>query len=346
MPDASPARASLAAPTPTEPVEGAVAPLDTVVFRWTAPPGTLAFDLRVAAAAAPDTVLVELSGLPSTETTLANALPAGDLLWWVRREGGPWSAPARFRAGTPADIEVAHRTEAEAADRRRAADRPARASDAIDAPPPAPVWPYASGDALDGAPAVDWAHVPGFVAPQQAEVAVATAEAPRPLGPLGGEVVDAGTMSLRWTSVDRAERYEVQVSPHAAFDRDVLSLDAGTATEIGLPGLVPAAGRKLLWRVRAHVGPAVTAWSPYGRFYPADPDTAGRFSTAMDRAITAQRLQRDHAARVHERELELVPLHQRPDAITSPGMVTTILAMVLSSVVVMVLAAIAVILWL
>ena len=345
MLDAS-ARAASAPPIPTAPVNGAIAPLDAVVFRWTAPPGARVFELRVAAAAAPSDTLIELTGLPSTETTLADALPEGDLLWWVRREGGAWSAPARFRAGTPADVEVARRAEAEAAERRRASERAAQASGALDTPPPAPVWPYATGDALDGAPEVDWARVPGFGAPTRADLPRVAVDAPTPLGPLGGEVADAGTVALRWTGVPGADRYEVELSPRTRFDADVLTLDAGSATELALPGLVPAAGHKVLWRVRAHVGPGATAWSRYGRFYPADADMAERFSLAMDRALTAQRLQRDHARRVHQREMDLIPLHERPDAVTSQAMVTAILAMVVSSGVLIALAAVFAVVWL
>ncbi|MAQ94122.1 MAG: hypothetical protein CMM84_11425 [Rhodothermaceae bacterium] len=345
MTDAS-ARAASARPVPTAPVDGAVAPLDAVVFRWTAPPGTRVFDLRVATAAAPSDTLFEVTGLPSTEATLAGALPAGDLLWWVRQEGGAWSAPARFHAGTQADVEIAHRAEAEAAARRRASERAAQASDIPDAPPPAPVWPYATGDALDGAPEVDWARVPGFGAPARAALPRADAAAPTLLGPLGGEVADAGTVALRWTGVPGADRYEVELSPRTRFDADVLTLDAGGATELVLPGVVPAAGHKMLWRVRAHVGRGATAWSRYGRFYPADADTAERFSLAMDRALTAQRLQRDHARRVQQREMDLIPLHERPDAVTSQAMVTAILAMVVSSGLLIALAAVFAAVWL
>jgi len=147
-------------------------------------------------------------------------------------------------------------------------------------------------------------------------------------------------VALRWPGVPGADRYEVELSPRTRFDADVLTLDAGGATELVLPGVVPAAGHKMLWRVRAHVGRGATAWSRYGRFYPADADTAERFSLAMDRARTAQRLQRDHARRVQQREMDLIPLHERPDAVTSQAMVTAILAMVVSSGLLIALAAV------
>ncbi len=328
--------ATLAAPTPTSPVDGAVAPRDAVTFRWTAPPGAASFDLRVAAASAPDQGLVELSDLPTTEATVAEALPVGDLLWWVRQSGGAWSAPARFRAGTPADVEAAQKAEAETAMQRRRDERTALQDGAAPLPeaPPEPEWPYAEGESLDGtAPA--WGRVPGFEPPARTDRPQAAVAAPQPLGPLGGEVVDAGLVALRWTSVPGAEGYEIELSPDAAFERDVLTIDAGASTELALPGLVPARGWKLLWRVRARLGDAVTSWSPFGRFYPADPDTADRFRLALDEARTADRRYHDHARRVRERELDLVPPYQRTDAFTTTATVATILAMVLSSAVIL-----------
>ena len=348
MPDLAPApaRAALAAPTPTAPADGAVAPLDAVTFRWSAPPGADAFDLRVAAADAPDAPLVELAALPTTETTLADALSAGDLVWWVRQSGGAWSAPARFRAGTPADVEAALRAEAEAAARQRTAEREARRSGAEPLPeaPPDPEWPYAEGESLDGTEP-DWARVPGFGAPARPDRPRAEAAPPLPVGPLGGEVVDAVAVSLRWTAVPGADGYEVELSPDPAFGRDVLALDAGAATELALPALVPPTGWKLLWRVRARLGDAATAWSPYGRFYPADVDATDRFRAGLDRALVAQRRQRDHARLVRQRELDLVPPYQRPDAFTSAATAATILAMALSSAVIVLAAVIAALVW-
>ena len=326
--------AAHAAPTPQSPTDGAVVPLDAATFRWTAPPGPKSFDLRIAAASAPDAPLVEIDGLPSTETTLADALPAGDLLWWVRRTGGAWSPAASFRAGTPADVEVARKAEAERVERERAQAREDRkVSGAIPEAPPDPEWPHAQGEALDGAPDLDWATVPGFGAPTRADELLADAEAPRPLSPLGGEIVDAVTVALRWAGVPGADGYEVELSPHPTFDRDVLTLDAGQTTEIALPGLVPAVGRKLLWRVRARLGERATPWSKHGRFYPAGDAHVDRFRVDLDTALAAHRRQREHAALVRQREIDLVPLHQREDAVTTNATLYAIVAMVLSGVV-------------
>lgn len=327
--------AASAAPTSQSPVDGAVVPLDAAMFRWTAPPGPKSFDLRIASASAPDAPLVEIEGLPSTETTLADALPAGDLVWWVRRSGGAWSPAASFRAGTLADVEVARKADAERAERQRAQAREDRkAGGAVPEAPPDPEWPHAQGEALNGAPDLDWATVPGFGAPVRADVPLADAEPPQPLSPLGGEIVDAVTVALRWAGVPGASGYEVELSPHPAFDRDVLSLDAGQTTEIALPGLVPAVGRKLLWRVRARLGDRATPWSKYGRFYPAGDAHVDRFRADLDTALAAQRRQREHAALVRQRELDLVPLHQREDAVTDRATYTVLVGMMLSGIVV------------
>ena len=335
MPD-SPARTAAAlAPTPTEPVGGDVVALDAATFRWAAPPGASAFDLRIATADAPGTPVVELDGLPTTETTLADALPAGPCLWWVRKAGGSWGKPARFVAGTPADLEVAAQEAAEAAERERAAQREVRRQpDAIPEAPPEPEWPHASGPSLDGAPPLDWSTVPGFAAPGREDGPTVAAAPPRPLAPLGGEVVDAVTVSLRWAGVPGATGYDVELSPHAGFDRDVLALDAGEATEVTLPGIVPATGHRLLWRVRARSAKGSTAWSKYGRFYPASGPAADRFRADLDAAMAAQRKRLAHDALVRQRELDLVPLHQREDSVSAGATYTALVLMMASSIVV------------
>ncbi|MEM6325962.1 MAG: hypothetical protein AAF791_02485 [Bacteroidota bacterium] len=321
MPDSPAVRsATSAAPTPVEPTDGAVVPRDAVPFRWLAPPGSGPFTLRVAAASDPGESLVEIDGLGTTVTTLADALPPGPSLWWVRSGDGPWSAPAQFVAGTYEDLETAARETAVHIERQRTEEakerRRPRGPEPLPERPPAPVWPYASGDALTGAPPLDWSAVPGFGTPDRSEMPGAEAPAPHPLAPLGGEVVDAVTTSLRWSGVPGAVAYDVELSPHADFSREVLALDAGGATELALPGLVPAAGHRLLWRVRARLGDGATAWSKYGRFYPAADAAVDSFRKGMDAARLAERKQRDHDRRVREREQDLIPLHEREEAVT------------------------------
>lgn len=339
-----PARSAAAlAPTPTAPVDGAIAPLDAVTFRWSAPPGAASFDLRVATAAAPDAPLADLEALPTTETTLADVLPAGELVWWVRRTGGAWSAPARFVAGTAADVAVAETAEADAAAETRAAARALRHQpQAPGAEPPEPEWPFADGPALEGAPPLDWSTVPGFDAPHRSEGAPARAEAPTVLGPLGGVVVDAVTVALRWSAVPGASAYEVELSPRAAFDRDVLALDAGGATELSLPGLVPALGHRLLWRVRARTADGTTAWSRYGRFYPASDEKAQAFSNAFDVARAAERRRADYTREVAEAELDRLPVWERTEPVVQNATFLALMVMVASGLVIGLVAFIAV----
>jgi hypothetical protein len=338
MPSPAP-RAALAAPTPLAPIEGAVVPLDAATFRWSAPPRATSFTLRVAAADAPDDLLFELADLPTTEATVADALPAGPCLWWVRTGDGPWSVPARFVAGTPADVEAAQREAANAARQETVAQREGRRLGGPEPmeEPPEPVWPHASGPALEGAPDLDWSAVPGFEAPLHRDEATTEAEPPAPQAPLGGEVVDAAAIALRWAPVPGATGYDVELSPHAAFDRDVLTLDAGAATEVALPGVVPATGHRLLWRVRARTAADPTRWSRYGRFYPALGAPVDQFREGLDAARAAVRKRRDYERRVRERELALVPFHERDDAVTDRATLTVLIGMMLSGIVVAVL---------
>lgn len=343
MPSPPARSAATIAPTPVEPVDGAVAPLDAVTFRWAAPPGPKAFDLRIASAADPEATLVELTGLPTTEATLADTLPAGPCLWWVRREGGAWSVPARFVAGTAADLEVASRQAAEQAARERVAEAETaraipRGYEPIGEAPPEPVWPYASGEALTETPALDWSTIPGFGTPERTDEMSTAAAAPRVLGPIRGEVTDAAATSLRWTSIPGATHYDVELSPHAAFDRDVLTLHAGQTDEVALPGLLPATGHRLLWRVRGHTASGVTAWSKYGRFYPAADAAVDAFRQQMDAATLADRKRREHADRIRQREIDLIPLHQREDAVTGTATYAVVLGVGLAAAVTAALA--------
>lgn len=342
MSDTKPRAAALATPIPTAPVGGAVVPLDAATFRWTAPPGAASFDLRVASASAPEAPVVELAGLPTTEATVADALPSGPCVWWVRREGGPWSAPAQFVAGTAADLEVVRQKEEAAADRQRLARRDAVA---VEGPPPPPAWPHASGPALPGAPPLDWATVPGFRVPARADLPVLDVAPPTVRSPLGGEVVDAAIVALQWTSVPGAVGYDVELSPDPTFDTTVLAFDAGTATEIMLPELVPATGHRLLWRVRARTADGATPWSRYGRFYPAAAAAADGFRDALAAAIVAERRGRDYARRAHDHELALLPAYERDDALEDAGTATALLFVMVATMGVGVAMLLASILW-
>jgi len=327
-------RAALATPVPKAPTKGAVIPRNAATFEWAAPPGASTFDLRIASAASPEEIIIELADLPTTETTLAFGLPAGDLLWWVRQSGGAWSAATAFQTGTLAEVEGALQTEAKTVVEQRKAKRSGGVVPVSASPPPDPVWPHIQGEALQGAPDPAWSQVPGFTTPARADVELALVEAPRPLAPLGGEVVDAVSISLEWSEVPGATGYDVELSPHTDFSREVMSIDAGMATEIGLPGLVPALGWKLLWRVRARMGNRVTSWSQYGRFYPAGGENADRFRAALDEARAARRRQLDYARMMREREMDLIPNHEREDAITDTGTYLGVLGVAASMLVI------------
>ncbi|WP_412061972.1 hypothetical protein [Rubrivirga sp. IMCC45206] len=328
MPDRTPRAAALSAPIPTAPVDGAVVPLDAATFRWSAPPGAAAFDLRIAPASAPDSPVVDLAALPTTEATVADALPSGPCVWWVRREGGPWSAAARFVAGTAADLEVVRQQEEAAAERQRLARREPAAPAG---PPPAPVWPHATGPALSDAAPLDWATVPGFGAPARADPPVLDVAAPSVRSPLGGEVVDAAAVALQWTAVPGAIAYDVELSPDPSFEALVLALDAGPATEIMLPNLVPAAGHRLLWRVRARTPLGATPWSRYGRFYPAPLAAVDAFHTALDAALAAGRRRRDYDRLARDRELALLPTYERNAAVEESGTAVALLVVMVAT---------------
>ncbi|PAP75904.1 hypothetical protein BSZ37_05345 [Rubrivirga marina] len=231
---------------------------------------------------------------------------------------------------------MAARSAAETAEHERHAARVAKRQSRGPAPlpeaPPEPAWPHATGEALDGASPLDWSTVPGFGTPARTDAPVAEIEPPRPLAPLGGEVVDAVTVALRWSAVPDAVAYEVELSPHPAFDRNVLSLDAGQATEIALPGLVPATGHRLLWHVRARTAEGATPWSKYGRFYPASDAPVEAFRQGMDAAVIAERKRHEHARLVRQREMDLVPTHEREDAVTDRATLAVLVGMMLSGI--------------
>ena len=112
------------------------------------------------------------------------------------------------------------------------------------------------------------------------------------------------------------------------------ALDAGRATELALPGVVPATGHRLLWRVRARTAAGPTAWSRYGRFYPAVGPAVDRFRADLDAARLAARKRREYDDLVRQRELDLLPLHERPDAVSAAATTTAVVAMMLSGAVI------------
>ncbi len=310
------------------PEADAVVPLDAAVFQWDTPPGTSppgdasTYTLQVATDASFERLAVDVADLPTTELTLSHGLPAGRLWWRVQADGGEWSPPAAFMSGTPADIEVTRRAEASTAREARLATRDARRQSrrvlAVPEAPPAPVWPHASGPALDpAAPPVDWAAVAGFGPPDRPEEATVASDAPVVLSPLAGEVVEASTATFRWRGVPDAAEYDVEVSPDAAFGMHVLAFSSGAATEVALQGMLPPVGARLHWRVRARTGRGVTAWSRYGRFYPAGAEAAERFQHGLASATDARRRLREYDRLAARGGLDLLPDYERADAVSS-----------------------------
>ena len=310
-----------APPALRTPEPGAVIPLDAAVFQWDPAPGaSAAYALQVATDEAFTAPVVEVADLPTTELALAHALPAGQLWWRVRAGGDAWGPPSAFTSGTPADIEVVRRAEAGRARHERLAARDARQQSrrATSAAPPEPVWPHPSGPALDPAAApTDWAAVSGFGPPDRPDEPAVSTAPPVVLGPLGGEVVEAATVTFRWSEVPGAAEYDVEVSPGAAFERDVLAFSAGAATEVALQGMLPPIGARLHWRVRARTGGGRTAWSRYGRFYAAGADAAEQFQHDIGVARDAKRRRRGYDRLAAERDLDLLPAYEHADAVSS-----------------------------
>ncbi len=294
-------------PTPEFPAAGALADHVRPTFRWRAAPGATAYDVEVLADdGAP---VLALSGVPATELAVEEPLPVGALSWRVRAAGGDWCEPVAFRAAREADLESDAAARARAASETRAAAR--RAAEASGAPapspeaPPAPSWPVREGATLPGGATPDWRRLPGFsAAPVRAdEPADSRLAAPRPVTPIGGEVVDAAAAQFLWQEVSGAASYDVEISPDRAFASDVLAVPGVETVEMTMPGVLPMAGVQLHWRVRARSARGVSPWSLFGRFYAADEADATAYRREAEAARAAQakleafqRAQADEAA--------------------------------------------------
>jgi hypothetical protein len=313
----------LLAPAPVAPVNGATVPPDAAVFRWSGDSGPFSF--RLARADRPTEPLVELDGLGSAEVTIADTLPLGPALWWVRAEGGPWSSAVRCLVGELAD---------HAGPDTRAARAPSAAGDeagqggqpSVPGNFAKPVWPFAQGPTLHAdAPPPDWEAIPGFTDSVASEGIHWDAAPPAPTEPRGGAVVDAASVTLRWTPVPDATGYDVEISPDPSFRRHILRLDAGEATELSLPDLLPATGHRLGWSVRARSPVGATDWSAYGRFYPATEADAHQYRTALDAAIAAERKRREHARAAEQALLDRLPAFERTDTVTQDGVLAGVM---------------------
>ena len=87
------------------------------------------------------------------------------------------------------------------------------------------------------------------------------------------------------------------------------------------------------WSAWARTPEGPTRWSKYGRFYPAAEGHVEGFRQGLDAALLAQRKQREHARLVREHEIGLIPLHERPDAVTPSATVWAVVGLGLSIVV-------------
>ena len=169
--------------------------------------------------------------------------------------------------------------------------------------------------------------MPGF-GPPAAEQSALDADGPRPLGPLADEVADAALLALAWQGSAGATAYEVEVSPDAAFARDVLAVAAGPATEIALVGAIPAVGARLFWRVRAVLPGGVSRWSARARFYAGRPQDVEAGQARAATQADAARRQAAQTALDDAARLALVPNHLREGVVgTDAVAVRTVVAL-------------------
>ena len=136
---------------------------------------------------------------------------------------------------------------------------------------------------------------------------------PRPLAPLGGDIVDGTSVTFTWANVPGASGYVLEVSPDRQFVRGTARFDAGPSTELTLVNALPRTTAPLFWRVRAEVSGAQTRWSPYGRFHLGSDDAVDAYRAKRE----AERLEARRARLRREAEEQaarnLVPDHERED---------------------------------
>lgn len=182
--------------------------------------------------------------------------------------------------------------------------------------PPAPAWPVREGATLSGAAAPDWSRVAGFAPPVRTdEPADGALAAPRVVSPLGGEVVDGALTHFRWRGVDGATSYDVEISPDPSFGAHVLAVPGVETVEMAMPGVLPAAGAQLHWRVRARSAAGVSPWSQYGRFYPADEAAVTLYQREADAARAAEARRDAYHREVALVDADQIPIYEQDDAV-------------------------------
>lgn len=317
------------APAAVSPAAGEALDAATPTFVWDPVPGAAGYRLQIAASPRFATPLLDVDAGPVTEITLADTLePTTEARFWRAgavgaKEEVAWSRPIPFRLPTPEELAASREAEAELQHAEEVASRQARARiSGMTAVPPPPVPPslppLADGETLSGAPSrTDWTRVPGMA--ERAHEEAMGGSAPRLVSPLGGEIVDGAAASFSWRTVPGALGYEVEIAPAEDFSGPTLRVDAGATAEVSLSGLLPTRGDRLFWRVRAHEAAGPGPWSKRGRFYAGTQDQAEAFNRRREAELDYERRLAEHEALQREAELDFVPLHERPDAVTPDG---------------------------
>ena len=312
-------------PRLVSPTSGAALDASAASFAWAPAAGAAGYRLQIAASPGFAKTLVDLDVGQKTEITVTDTLqPTGEARFWrvgaVDASGEvAWSPPSPFRLPSP-EARAAERAEAAAA--RQVAQAGARQKrnrgipDVPELPPPPALAPLPTGATVSGEPsATQWARVPGVATPAQ-EITAASGDAPRLLGPLGGEIADGSAVAFRWKAVPNAEAYEIEVAPEADFSGPTLRLAAGETTELALSGVLPASGDRLFWRVRARNSAGAGPWSRYGRFYAGTDLQAIAYRTRQEAEQSYAQRVREHEEMERQTELDFVAPSERPDAIT------------------------------
>ncbi|MEL6615345.1 MAG: hypothetical protein AAFQ43_06380 [Bacteroidota bacterium] len=330
---------TLTAPTLQAPAMGAALDASATMFEWEAVPGTSS-RLQISDTPGFATPILDLDAGPVSEMTLTDALePTSASRFWrvgaVEPASGEtaWSRPRPFRLpppeALPAERTVAEKAQQAEADAAQAAERARSGLTVVPPlPPPPALPPLPTGLTISGeSSATDWLRVPGVAA--RAPEASGEGEAPRVLGPLGGAIADGSAVTFRWTSIRGAEAYEIEIGPD--LSGPTLRMDAGATTEMALGGVLPSAGDRLFWRVRAiDASGARGPWSKVGRFYAGTDLQAAAFHDRQEAERAYARRVREHEALQRKADLDLVaPCDQPidPDDQTGYWMVMTMLVM-------------------
>lgn len=152
-----------------------------------------------------------------------------------------------------------------------------------------------------------------LTAPRPAASRTSSPAPPRPLSPLGGDIVDRSSVTFLWASVPGASGYVLEVSPDRQFARGTATFDAGPSTELTLIDALPHTTAPLFWRVRAKVAGGATRWSPYGRFHLGTDDAVDAYRAKREVERLEARRARLRREAEEQAARDLVPDHERED---------------------------------